>query len=145
MKQAPKFGAGSDEVAGVEGWQPRPATTFARGIVRTSPFSPRHCNVYPRSLVSSPAAPGRSSFEQTLQGGEISICLRGGGASKAEAPHGGRPLPADLQRETVRFAVGADCCGCLGCRETENLLEVTTKRGTRVLCPEHVEGWVNRG
>ena len=65
--------------------------------------------------------------------------------SKAEGPHGGRPLPADLQRETVRFAVGADCCGCLGCRETENLLEVTIKRGTRVLCPEHVEGWVNRG
>ena len=88
---------------------------------------------------------GRSSFEQTLQGGEISICLRGGGASKAEAPHGGRPLPADLQREAVRFAVDAERCGCVGCGATEGLLEVTTEHGTRVLCPKHVEGWVNRG
>ena len=42
---------------------------------------------------------GRSSFEQTLRGDEILICLRGGGASKAEDPSGGKNRSDSLQRE----------------------------------------------
>lgn len=35
-------------------------------------------------------------------------------------------------------------CGATGCTNTDNLLEVETQRGTRILCPPHVRGWVER-
>ena len=94
--------------------------------------------------MSSPA--GRSSFSSNPpRGRNLDLPESRGIGSKAEGPHGGRPFPADLQREAVRFAVDAERCGCVGCGATEGLLEVTTEHGTRVLCPKHVEGWVNRG
>ncbi|WP_175416318.1 hypothetical protein [Natrinema versiforme] len=43
-----------------------------------------------------------------------------------------------------RFAVGADCCGALGCRRSAVLLAVRTAEGKRVLCSEHAPGWVRR-
>ena len=42
----------------------------------------------------------------------------------------------------VRWAVGADCCGALGCRETEGLVAVSGDRGERVLCMSCAEGWL---
>jgi hypothetical protein len=44
----------------------------------------------------------------------------------------------------ARFAVGAECCGALSCRETDALLKVETDEGQRVLCPDHAPGWVRR-
>lgn len=83
---------------------------------------------------------------------------RGGGANAAEsagaagsAPSRGDPeavAHAPDQREgghreggAVRFAVGADCCGALGCRETDGLLAVEQDGDRRVLCPDHARRW----
>jgi hypothetical protein len=45
---------------------------------------------------------------------------------------------------SVRWAVGADVCGALGCRETGGLLQVEQDGETRVLCPPCARGWVGR-
>ena len=41
----------------------------------------------------------------------------------------------------MRFAVGAECCGAVGCRETEALLEVERNGQERVLCADCAAGW----
>jgi len=45
----------------------------------------------------------------------------------------------------VRFAVEADGCGALGCREESPVFEVEKESGaTRVLCERHAKEWVHR-
>jgi predicted ThiF/HesA family dinucleotide-utilizing enzyme len=49
----------------------------------------------------------------------------------------------DIATCAVRFVVGADVCGALGCRETSGLLKVERGHETRVLCPDHARRWVS--
>ena len=44
----------------------------------------------------------------------------------------------------LRIPTDPTVCGAIGCTESRNLLEVTTNEGTRVLCPDHVDGWIRR-
>lgn len=56
---------------------------------------------------------------------------------------GQRPRPEASKREavTVRWAVGADACGAVGCRRTTGLLKVLRDGESRVLCHRHAPGW----
>ena len=36
----------------------------------------------------------------------------------------------------------AEVCGAVGCSRLEQLLQVTKRGETRILCPEHVDGWL---
>jgi hypothetical protein len=80
---------------------------------------------------------------------------RGGGANAAEsadaAGSGGLPPTRkperqrdrrDRERAAVRFAVDAECCGALSCRETEALVRVDQGGETRVLCADHARRWL---
>jgi hypothetical protein len=50
--------------------------------------------------------------------------------------------PAEAaERAAVRFAVDAEVCGALGCRETSGLLEVAVDGERRVLCADHAGRW----
>jgi hypothetical protein len=87
---------------------------------------------------------GASAPSAESAGAAGSAPLRGDPEAVAQPPdrregghrHGGA-VPS-------RFAVGVECCGALGCRESSALLEVTTDEGQRVLCPDHAPGWVRR-
>lgn len=56
--------------------------------------------------------------------------------------------PADDRETTggvVRFAVGADGCGAMGCRVESPVYEAEKETGeTRVLCLGHVREWLER-
>jgi hypothetical protein len=80
---------------------------------------------------------------------------RGGGANAAEsggaAGSGGLPPTRkperqrdrrDRERAAVSFAVEAECCGALSCRETEALVRVEQGGETRVLCADHARRWL---
>ncbi|MFC7172193.1 hypothetical protein [Halobium salinum] len=41
----------------------------------------------------------------------------------------------------VALAVGADCCGALGCHETDELFLVERDGEQRVLCDDHARRW----
>jgi len=67
-------------------------------------------------------------------------------ARSAEAePSGAARAPAtggsQTSGGTVRFAVGADCCGAIGCGETVGLLVVEVEGKRRVLCPRCARRW----
>ena len=48
---------------------------------------------------------------------------------------------SERKREAVRWAVGAEVCGAVGCGRSDGLLSVATGDGRRVLCPEHARRW----
>lgn len=51
-------------------------------------------------------------------------------------------LPS-IDAATVEIAPNsAKVCGVVGCTRTEQLLQVTNGGETRILCPEHVVGWL---
>lgn len=37
----------------------------------------------------------------------------------------------------------AQVCGVIGCTESDQLFEVQSDQGVRVLCPEHVARWLS--
>jgi len=43
---------------------------------------------------------------------------------------------------SMRWAVGADCCGAMGCRESDGLVRVEDGGDRRVLCLWHARRWV---
>lgn len=111
-----------------------------------------------RKRVSARTRPADQKAKATESVGATSSSARGRGASAPSAESAGAagsgPLRADPaagahapdqreegHRDTVRFAVGADCCGALSCRETEPLLEVERNGEKRVLCPDCAAGW----
>jgi hypothetical protein len=61
-----------------------------------------------------------------------------------EPRSGDRPRSGPSEVPVIRIPEDPTACAALGCTETEDLLEVTTDEGTRVVCPDHVAGWVNR-
>lgn len=118
-----------------------------------------------RKRVSAPNRPADQTAQATESGGAVPSASEGRGASAPSAEStdaaGSAPLRGDPEavaqapdrREgghrqggavQSRFAVGAACCGALGCRERSALLSVQTAEGERVLCSEHAPGWVRR-
>jgi hypothetical protein len=81
---------------------------------------------------------GRASGERSEP-----VCPRpvGPGRGPSDRTEGGPTGTTDLSGGVVRFAVGADCCGALGCHETEDLLVVEQGGDSRVLCPDHARRW----
>jgi hypothetical protein len=70
--------------------------------------------------------------------------LRSASSGGPAASGAGRAPPTEGRGSTggaARFAVGAECCGALSCRETEGLLVVERGGETRVLCPECARRW----
>ena len=69
-------------------------------------------------------------------------------AETLRSPSGGVPAArgeaaatserSERERQAVRFAVGAVCCGVVGCQRSDGLLRVETSDGPRVLCPAHL-------
>ena len=69
-------------------------------------------------------------------------------AETLRSPSGGVPAArgeaaatserSERERQAVRFAVGAVCCGVVGCQRSDGLLRVETPDGPRVLCPAHL-------
>ena len=72
-------------------------------------------------------------------------------AETLRSPSGGVPAArgeaaatserSERKREAVRWAVGAEVCGAVGCGRSDGLLSVATGDGRRVLCPEHARRW----
>ena len=72
-------------------------------------------------------------------------------AETLRSPSGGVPAArgeaaatserSERERQAVRFAVEAVCCGVVGCQRSEGLLRVETSDGPRVLCPAHLRRW----
>jgi len=67
----------------------------------------------------------------------------GGRSECPDRPEGGPTGPTDLPCGAVRWAVEADVCGALGCRETSGLFSVESDGERRVLCMDHARGWVS--
>ena len=94
------------------------------------------------------------STEIEAAGAELGGAVATGGANAgrnhgrkrglAPDPTGGAASRRDLSEKAVavRFAVGAVCCGALGCRAEEGLLSVTVAGEERVLCADHAEEFV---
>ena len=100
---------------------------------------------------SFPAAVGLEHDRAAASAG----CLKARQRSEASSPEQrersdrarsgeGAAARDSLDGAVVRFAVDAACCGALGCRETERLVEVENGGETRVLCLSHARGWVRR-
>jgi len=70
-------------------------------------------------------------------------CARSGGpgpsaAARAPATSGSRTTGGAV---VVRFAVEADCCGAVGCRRTDGLVELHVDGDRRVLCARCARRW----
>lgn len=63
-------------------------------------------------------------------------------ATEARPSEGGPTGTTENEGGSVRWAVGAECCGALGCRETEALVRVERDGETRVLCLSHARRWL---
>jgi hypothetical protein len=86
------------------------------------------------------------SADLASEAAETLRSARGGGpASSGEAAVTADRREANERRcggAVVRFAVDADCCGAVGCREKDDLLLVERDGDRRVLCVTHARGWM---
>lgn len=83
--------------------------------------------------------PGRSADLGT-KAAETLRCASGG-VSAASAEAAATRDRRDRERQAVRFAVEAECCGALGCRRSEGLMELRVDGERRVLCARCARGW----
>ena len=132
---APQRGAGSDDPIGRDFGQDRPTGLSDRSYVRTGPSNPEVLEFTGRvaPVLSDPQSEGDLAVRERRRTRRE---RRPSGRSDRE----GARTTGGAGR--VRWAVGADCCGALGCRETGGLVAVVTDRGERVLCLECAEGWL---
>ncbi len=140
MKSAPKGGAGSDDPTGRDRVRNRPDGNLWEGIVRTS-FSNA---VRIGSFAVLSASSSTTSDTAGARAGDLAVRERRRTRLERRPAAAADPDGEGGKREAgrVRWAVGADCCGALGCRETEGLVVVVTDRGERVLCLDCAEGWL---
>ena len=129
-----------------------------RSLSCTCFSNPRSIDSFPRSRGARSGRPcssrssSRSSFHSCRSAGQPTGARAGNLAVRERRRTRLERCPAAAaepngeggKREAgrVRWAVGADCCGALGCRETEGLVVVSGDRGERVLCVGCVEGWL---
>ena len=98
------------------------------------------------------AAPGIPEVRRAVRGG---CCAGRGGAvldprrlTVRRRPNGRVRSSRAVSRrvrcsaDVVQFAVGADCCGALGCGVEEPLLSVEVGGDSRVLCPDYAAEFV---
>jgi len=64
-----------------------------------------------------------------------------GGVPAASGEAAATSERSERKRRAVRWAVGAEVCGAVGCGRSDGLLSVATGDGRRVLCPEHARRW----
>ena len=155
MKSAPQGGAGSDDPIGLAFLgRDRPMGLSDRSDVRTS-FS-NAVRIDSCAALSSRTVRSSSRRSCSCRSGTTTTDTTGARAGNLAVRERRRTrlerCPAAAadpdgeggKREAgrVRWAVGADCCGALGCRETEGLVVVVTDRGERVLCLDCAEGWL---
>ena len=137
-----------------------PSSAAVRIVV--SAHSGRPC--LPRRTAESADLPNcrvKSDFTKPSVGVMVSSHLAQGclkwaelGTEAAEtlrSPSGGVPVArgeaaatserSERERQAVRFAVGAVCCGVVGCQRSDGLLRVETSDGPRVLCSAHLRRW----
>ena len=79
--------------------------------------------------------------------GDLSSCSLSPPERKSPSDNATRPDAGGTEREALelRFAVGADACGALGCRESAPLFVVEGDRGERVLCLDHTTEYERSG
>ena len=92
-------------------------------------------NFRPSGATFLPGSP--RAAELGTEAAEILISPSGGvpaarGAAAATSER------SERERQAVRFAVEAVCCGAVGCQRSDGLLRVETPDGPRVLCPVHL-------
>lgn len=91
-----------------------------------------------RSYRLTPAS-GRSADLGT-KAAETLRCASGG-VPAASAEAAATRDRRDRERQAVRFAVEAECCGALGCRQSEGLMELRVGGDRRVLCAGCARRW----
>jgi len=65
--------------------------------------------------------------------------IRSSGSNPETEPHTDPPSGGAY----IEPAENADVCAYLGCRETEGLYHVVAESGERVLCADHMTGWLD--
>jgi len=120
--------------------RPCPCWNSLAGLFRTRSFSPDRQTVFGDTgrLVHSKQVGtvhrNTSSSQFSVGAGEVVASGRSSSSSGSESSS--RP-----QLEISTFALDAECCGALGCRQTDDLLKVRKDGSTRVLCRVHAERW----
>ena len=143
MKQsAPQGGAGSDDPTGRDRGRNRPVEHCGKCIVRTG--SSNAVRIGSFDDLSLSASSSTTEEPSGARAGDLAVRERRRTRLERRPAAAAEPNGEGGKREAgrVRWAVGADCCGALGCRETEGLVVVVTDRGERVLCLDCVEGWL---
>ena len=140
MKSAPQGGAGTDNPTERDLWKDRPVEHSWRSLSCTC-FSNAvridSCAVLSASSSTTSDTAGARAGDLAVREGRRTRLERRPAAAADPDGEGGK-----REAGRVRWAVGADCCGALGCRETEGLVVVSGDRGERVLCVGCVEGWL---
>ena len=93
---------------------------------------------------------GLLSADLTSEAAATLRCVRRGGpapnaAAAVTRDRRDRERPAVAEgcgAVSMRWAVGADCCGAMGCRESDGLVRVEDGGDRRVLCLWHARRWV---
>jgi hypothetical protein len=67
-------------------------------------------------------------------------CARSGGPGPSAASSATSER-SERERPAVRWAVGADCCGAVGCSRSDGLMRVVVDGESRTLCPAHLARW----
>ena len=122
------------------GFTPEAISSFTGGLLRRASafrFSDRP-TVGRVSLVSETRSCGAGRGGAEATGGANAGRNQGGSDPLRVDPTGGAaPLGASPENAVaVQWAVGAVCCGALGCRVEEGLLSVTVDGKRRTLCSE---------
>jgi len=82
------------------------------------------------------------SVEITSKAVETLRCARSGGPGpSAETAVTRDRRDRERAAERVRFAVGAEVCGAVGCSRSDGLMCVVVDGESRTLCPVHLRRW----
>jgi hypothetical protein len=122
-------------------------TPKARRQVSTRNVASATARQPPGGRESGGAVARSAAASERPERAERRSCRKRGLAPDPEArpSEGGPTGPTENEGCVVRWAVEADCCGALGCRNTDALLLAENSSGERrVLCADHVTGWVKR-
>jgi len=116
----------------------RRSENVSHGLKRPLCPSSRHLanwpNITPFGVTLPHSAQLPSKAAETLRSPNGGVpAVRGEAAATSER--------SERKRRAVRWAVGAEVCGAVGCGRSDGLLSVATGDGRRVLCPEHARRW----
>ena len=124
----------------------RRSENVSHGLKRSLCPSTRHLANWPNIRLFGVTLP--RSAQLPSEAAETLRCARSGGpgpSAEAAVSRDRRDRERQAVRSrggVVRFAVEAECCGAMGCRETGGLLLVEKGNDRRVLCVTHAQRWV---